>query len=143
MNTQSLHHRDVVNRHGRVVILVEDDAGLRSALERVLRASGFEAQAYADAEAALADRSVEWADCLVIDLNLPAISGLDLLEHLRGRGVMAPAVVISAQDQDRIRQEVERRSAARFLPKPFLGSALVRVLDDVIGSAEPSSTPRS
>jgi hypothetical protein len=65
MNLTQSHRRDVVDRHGHVVILVEDDAGLRGALERVLRASGFEAQPYASAEAVLADNRLEWADCLL------------------------------------------------------------------------------
>lgn len=128
---------DLVQRCGHVVILVEDDAGLRAALERVLRTAGFEARAYADAEAALDDHSVDWADCLVIDVGLPALSGFDLLERLRARGVTAPAVVISAQDEERQRREAQRRGAAHFLAKPFLGSALLRLLDGVIGNARP------
>lgn len=134
------HERpDLVQRHGRVVILVEDDAGLRVALERMLRTAGFEAQAYADAEAALADRTVDWADCMVIDVGLPALSGFDLLQRLRDRGVTAPAVVISAQDEQRLRQEAGRRGVTHFLAKPFLGSALLRLLDAVIGNGAAGS----
>jgi len=92
-------HPDIVDRQGHVVILVEDDDGLRGALARVLRASGFEAQAYASGEAALADHDRDWADCLVVDLNLPAMSGLDLVDHLRLRGVTAPVVMITANDR--------------------------------------------
>jgi len=130
----SHEHPDLVQRHGRVVILVEDDAGLRAALERMLRTAGFEAQAYADAEAALVDRTVDWADCMIIDVGLPALSGFDLLQRLRDRGVTAPAVVISAQDEQRLRREAERRGVTHFLAKPFLGSALLRLLDGVIGN---------
>jgi FixJ family two-component response regulator len=136
-------HPDLVQRHGRVVILVEDDAGLRAALERMLRTAGFEAQGYADAEAALADHSVDWADCLVIDVGLPALSGFDLLQMLRARGVTAPAVVISAQDEQRLRREAERRGAEHFLAKPFLGSALLRLLDGVMGSGAPATRSRA
>jgi FixJ family two-component response regulator len=124
--------RDVVDRHGHVVILVEDDAGLRGALERVLRAAGFEAQSYASAEAALADHRLEWADCLVVDLNLPAMSGLDLVDRVRKHGVTVPTVLITAHDEPRVRDEVKRRGVQHFLAKPFLGSALVRLLDSVI-----------
>jgi FixJ family two-component response regulator len=126
--------RDIVDRHGHVVILVEDDAGLRAALERMLRASGFEAQAYASAEAALADHGRNWADCLVVDLNLPKMSGLDLIDCLRQRGVTAPAVIITAHDKPSVRAEVQRRGIEHFLAKPFPGSTLVRLLDDVIAA---------
>jgi FixJ family two-component response regulator len=122
----------VVHRHGRVIVLVEDDAGLRTALERVLSASGFDAQAYGSAEAVLADGYFASADCLVVDLNLPAMSGLDLVDRLRSRGVDAPAVVITAHDEARIRDEVQRHGIEHFLAKPFLGSALVRLIDSIV-----------
>jgi FixJ family two-component response regulator len=132
VNLTQTNQRDVVDRHGHVVILVEDDAGLRGALERVLRASGFEAQSYASAEAALADHRLESADCLVVDLNLPAMSGLDLVDRVRRHGVTVPTVLITAHDEPRVRDEVTRRGIQHFLAKPFLGSALVRLLDSVI-----------
>jgi FixJ family two-component response regulator len=116
-------------RDGHAVILVEDDEGLRAALQRLLRAWGFETRAYASAEEALADPALDCPDCLVVDLHLPAMSGLDLIDRLRERGLTAPAVVISAQDEARMRQETRRRGIAHFLPKPFLGSALVRKID--------------
>lgn len=125
-------HPDIVDRQGHVVILVEDDDGLRGALERVLRASGFEAQAYASGEAALADHGSDWADCLVVDLNLPAMSGLDLVDHIRQRGVTAPVVMITANDEPHVRDQVQRRGVEHFLAKPFPGSALVRLLDGAI-----------
>ncbi len=125
-------HPDIVDRHGHVVILVEDDDGLRGALERVLRAFGFEAQAYASGEAALADHDSSWADCVVVDLNLPTMSGLDLVERLREKGLTAPVVVITAHDEPRVREQVQLRGVEHFLAKPFPGSALVRLLDGVI-----------
>jgi FixJ family two-component response regulator len=132
VNLTQSNQRDIVDRHGHVVILVEDDAGLRGALERVLRASGFEAQSYASAEAALADRRLAWADCLVVDLNLPAMSGLDLVDRVRQHGVAVPTVLITAHDEPRVRDEVKSRGIEHFRAKPFLGSALVRLLDSVI-----------
>ena len=112
-----------------MVILVEDDEGLRAALARLLRAWGFVVGAYASAEDALADPALDSPDCLVVDFNLPAMSGLDLIDRLRERGVTAPAVVISAQDEAKVRRETRNRGIEHFLPKPFLGSALVRKVD--------------
>lgn len=115
-----------------MVILVEDDGGLRAALRRVLRTSGFETKAYESAEVALADAAFDWPDCLVVDLNLPAMSGLDFVDRLRERGVTAPAVVISALDETKVREETRRRGIEHFLSKPFLGSTLVRTVDAVL-----------
>lgn len=111
------------------MVLVEDDTGLRCALERLLRASGFDAKASASAEGALLLFDREKVDCLVVDLNLPAMSGLDLIDRLRERHVEVPAVVISAQDRPRIRAAARAHGVSDFLAKPFLGSALIRVLD--------------
>jgi len=120
------------------VLLVEDDEGLRAALVRVLSARRFETKAFASAEAALADRDLDWPNCLVVDLNLPALSGLDLVERLRQRGVTAPAVAISANDEARVRDEVRRRGVEHFLAKPFLGSALIALLEQIVGRQQPA-----
>lgn len=68
------------------VIVVEDDESMREALGRLLDAAGLEYAAYASAEALLASGAVEGAGCVVSDLKLPAISGLDLLAALQARG---------------------------------------------------------
>lgn len=137
VNTEATHRR------GRVVILVEDDEGLRGALERVLRASGFETRTFPSAEAALADPSPRQPDCLVADLDLPMLSGLDLIDCLRNRGVTAPALLISAHDKPLMRKEVSRRGVAHFLAKPFLGTALVAMLDEMLREGPACRDPRS
>lgn len=124
------------------MILVEDDEGLRAALKRVLRAWGFETRAFGSAEAALADPAADSPDCLVIDINLPAMSGLDLIDRLRERGITAPAVAISARDEAKFREEIRRRGIEHFLLKPFLGSALVRTVDAVLDPRRRGGGPR-
>jgi len=130
------------SRRGHVVLLVEDDAGLRGALERVLRASGFVAQSYASAESVLADCAMKRPECLVVDLNLPAMSGLDLVDRLRQLGMTAPAVLITANDQPQVRNEVRRRGVEHFLAKPFGGSALVAMLKAILAGQRPDGHSR-
>jgi FixJ family two-component response regulator len=60
------------------------------------------------------------------------MSGLDLVDRIRQHGVAVPTVLITAHDEPRVRDEVKRRGIQHFLAKPFLGSALVRLLDSVI-----------
>ena len=124
-------------RHNPVVILVEDDDGLRVALGRVLRASGFATRAYGSAEALLQDVPAHAADCLVVDLELPAMSGLDLVARLRQEGVQTPAVAISARDEASVREAVRRRGIERFLGKPFLGSLLVGTVNELLAGHQP------
>ncbi len=77
---------------GGTVVVVDDDDGLRAAMLRVLDAAGLEARGYANAEELLAERASQSATCLVVDLDLPGMSGLDLVDLLRHRGVTAPAL---------------------------------------------------
>lgn len=120
--------------HRHVVILVEDDEGLRVALLRLLRASGFSACGYASAEALLDDARAAPADCLVVDVHLPAMSGLELVTRLRRRGLRVPAVAISAHDEAGVREAVRSGGVERFLGKPFPGRALVSAVNELIAA---------
>ena len=130
---QGLHHLSVA--------VVEDDEGLRIALQRMLRAWGYHTLSYGSAEAALGDAVVALADCLVVDLNLPAMSGLDLVERLRARGLDTPTVAISAHDVAPLRQRLRQCGIEHFLAKPFRGSALVRSVDAALGQRRDGGGP--
>jgi len=134
--TDTPDHPEILARHGSLVVLVEDDDGLRAALKRVLRAWGFETRAYASAEAALADDHLDRPDCLVVDVGLPGLSGLELVDRLRLRGNRAPVIVISAQEEAQLRDAIRQRGIEHFLAKPFLGSVLVRNVDAVLGERQ-------
>jgi FixJ family two-component response regulator len=129
-------------RSSPVVIVVEDDEGLRLALLRMLRASGFRARAHACGEALLEDARSGEADCLVVDVHLPGMSGLDLVERLRQRGLKTPAVAISAHDEAGVREAARRKGIDRFLGKPFLGSVLVGTVNELLAERGPVVQPR-
>jgi FixJ family two-component response regulator len=116
-----------------VVVIVDDDDGLRIALERVLRASGFDVRAFPSAEDALQAQGAESCACVVVDLQLPRMSGLELTDHLRQRGLTAPVVVISAHDEVHVRRAVALRGIEHFLAKPFLGSTLAAQVRSLVG----------
>jgi len=130
------------HRHSPVVFVVEDDEGLRMALLRMLRASGFRARAYDCGEALLEDARSEEADCLVVDVHLPAMSGLDLVARLRQRGLKTPVVAISAHDEAGVREAARRKGIDRFLGKPFLGSVLVGTVNELLSERGPVAQPR-
>jgi FixJ family two-component response regulator len=121
-----------------LIHVVDDDDSLRSALLRLLGARCFDTRAFASAKDALADRHLGQPACLVGDLKLPAMSGLDLVDHLRRRGVSAPVVAITGNDEPGVREEVRRRGIEHVLAKPFLGSAVVALLDQIVGSPRPA-----
>jgi len=119
----------------RTVLVVEDDEGMREAIESLLDAAGFATTTYASAEALLATDIAEHAVCVISDLKLPAMSGFELLTALRARGPRPPLVIITAHDAPGVRKEAERRGAAAFLAKPFAGEALLAAIEGVAAPA--------
>ena len=122
---------------GRKVLVVEDDESMREAIKRLLDAAGFECGAFDSAEALLASDARKTAACIVSDLRLPAMSGLDLLAELRAQGDSAPLILITAHDAPGLGEEALRRGAAAFLTKPFRGTALLEAINKVVPSAVP------
>ena len=110
---------------------------MRGAIERLLRTTGFSVLAYESAEALLAVDVPTKTACVVSDLKLPGMSGLDLFAELRVRGCEAPLILITAYDAPGRCAEALRSGAAAYLVKPFHGTAL---LDAIRAVAERQET---
>jgi FixJ family two-component response regulator len=115
----------------RAVFIVEDDEGMREAIEELLSVAGFRSVGYGSAEAYLKEAAAESPLCVISDLNLPAMSGLDLLSELGRRTEQPPVIVITAFDSASTRQEAARLGASAFLAKPFTSKALLTAIDDI------------
>jgi FixJ family two-component response regulator len=120
----------------RVVLVVEDDESMREAIEHLLNVAGFVTVVYGSAEAMLSEQSDERPLCLISDLKLPAMSGLDLLTELSSRVWHPPVIIITAHDSASTRQAAERLGAAAYLVKPFPSAALLTVIEGL--GARPS-----
>ncbi len=96
------------------VLVVEDDESLRGALERLRGLAGFSAAAYPSAESLLQAGLGETAACVVCDLRLPAMSGLDLLAELQAHGFRSPLILITARQRRRPREGPRRGEGARL-----------------------------
>lgn len=118
-----------------IVVVVDDDDSMREAIERLLEAGGFVPAGYRAAEDLLAVGLREGTACVVSDLTLPAMSGLDLLAELRSRGWDLPLILITAHDAPGRDEDALRRGAAAYLAKPFRGTVLLDVIRAAIGSA--------
>ncbi|CAB3810804.1 Transcriptional regulatory protein TdiR [Paraburkholderia fynbosensis] len=106
-----------------LIVILEDDASLRRAVERLLSVAGFDARSFGSAEEPGAVDSASSADCLILDVQLPGLSGLAFYETLRVP--RPPAVFITAFDSAATREAVERTGPHAALIKPFLGKALL------------------
>lgn len=105
--------------------MVEDDHSVNHAIVRLLSAAGFEVRSYESGEAALMDESVRDQRCLVIDAELPGISGFQLYRQLQLRGVVVPLIVVTAHDDAEHRAEASSLGAAAYFPKPFSSAAFL------------------
>ena len=112
-------------RDRSAVSVVDDDESLRRSLGNLLRSVGFGVQTFASAEEFLRSAQRENTRCLVLDLRLTGMSGLDLLRHLAIADSHIPVVILTAHGDDEARQRSLQAGAVAFLSKPFDGNALL------------------
>jgi FixJ family two-component response regulator len=106
-----------MSRPAPLVAVVEDDAACLRALGRVLRAGGCEVMLCGSAEEALTAPLPRRPACFVVDMQLGAMSGLDLQARLNARGSTVPVIVLTALDDERVRAEARRLGCVAFLDK--------------------------
>ena len=120
--------------HSPTIVVVEDDASMSKAIGTILRAGGFTPLMFASAEAALELDVAKMADCLVLDIMLPGMSGFDLYRRLAFFGADVPAIFITAHDEAPVREEAERIGPnSCFIPKPFSGRTLLEAVAQALG----------
>jgi len=108
-----------------MVAIVDDDDLMRSALEGLLKAVGLPAQAFASAEEFLKSGQQRKARCLITDIRMPGMSGLELQAHLNAERCRIPIIFITAHGDEKMRMQALRAGAVEFMAKPFDDEALV------------------
>ena len=121
---------------GRTVYVVDDDASVGRSLRRLLTASEWRVQTFSSAETFLAELEKLPNGFLVIDVQLPGMGGLELLERLQERGISWPAIAMSGSNDANTEHEALRVGACVFLAKPFEPRALLDALEDMAASSE-------
>src|SRR5215475_11806517 len=112
-----------------VVSIVDDDESVRVPMGSLVRSLGYEACVFASAEAFLASPRLHDTSCLILDVQMPGMSGLDLQAELRGRGTGIPVIFVTAFPEERIRRRAEAAGAVGFFAKPVDGGIIIRCLD--------------
>jgi FixJ family two-component response regulator len=118
------------------VSVVDDDESVRESLPDLLREFGFVVQAFSSAEEFLASDSVGRANCLILDIAMPGMSGPELQQEMMRRRHRIPIVFITAHGDDALRPGMLEDGAAPCLLKPFSETALLDALNAALG--EPS-----
>jgi two-component system, LuxR family, response regulator FixJ len=114
------------------VFVVDDDASIRDALSLLISLKGLRAAVYASAEDFLAVYEPSWRGCLLTDLKMPGMSGLDLQSTLRERGVTLPVVVLTAHGDVSTTRAALKNGAVDFLEKPVDDDVLIDVLRNAV-----------
>jgi FixJ family two-component response regulator len=103
----------------KLVAIVDDDDSMRGALQGMLKAVGYPAQAFASAEEFLKSGQQRQTSCLIADIRMPGMSGLDLQAHLNEERCKIPIIFITAHGDAKMRIQALRAGAVEFLSKPF------------------------
>ena len=118
-----------------VVASVDDDDSIRTALNSLLRSLGVRVAAFASAEDFVESAHTGDTACLIVDVRLPGISGLDLQRELVASGRRLPTIFISAHDDAPVRRQAVKGGAVAFLGKPFADQALLEAIRAALGGA--------
>jgi FixJ family two-component response regulator len=112
-----------------VISVIDDDASVRAATNNLLSSHGYLVHTFASAQDFLKSARLGDSSCVVADVQMPVMSGLDLLTHIRTLGNDAPFIFITAFPDESVRARALKAGAVGFLAKPFAGPALINCIE--------------
>lgn len=118
------------------VFVIDDDASVRDSIALMLGLAGYRTSVFADAEAFLAACKDDWAGCVIADVRLPGLSGVELQDELRKRGMALPFVIITAHGDVPTARAAFRSQAVDFLEKPFDHTQLFAAIETAFALEE-------
>jgi len=116
----------------RLICVVEDDEPLRQALASLLRSCGYQTSCYESAEDFLKSSAVERANCIITDIQMPGLSGIELKQLLAARNVETPVIMITARVEEEIHIRAKACGAFAIFRKPFESAALLTSVDQAL-----------
>ena len=121
-----------------IISVVEDDASVRASMNNLLRSLGYVVHTFESAEEFLASPHLNDTSCVVADVQMSAMSGIELLVTMRMQGHAAPFIVITAFPDENVRARAMDAGAIGFFAKPFATSILIACLDAALRSSDQS-----
>jgi FixJ family two-component response regulator len=112
-----------------VISVIDDDASVRAATDNLLSSHGYLVHTFASAEEFLQSAHLSDSSCVITDVQMSGMNGLDLLIHLRAQGYAAPFIFITAFPEESVRARALEAGAICFLAKPFAGPAMISCLE--------------
>ena len=117
-----------------IVDIVEDDDAVRDSLCALLEAYGYTARGYPSAELFLQRGADAPGDCLIVDLHMPEMTGLELLETLRSQDVRVPALILTGRHDPSLEPRIERVNVVKLLHKPIQDEQLFGWIEQACGN---------
>jgi FixJ family two-component response regulator len=115
----------------RTIAIIDDNPSMLQGLDRLLSALGFHVRTFSSAESFLENIATCKADCLLLDIHLGGISGIDLRRRLTSSGSELPVIFMTAIDNEATRQEAFDAGCIAYLKKPFLAKLLVEAIGKI------------
>jgi FixJ family two-component response regulator len=122
-----------MHRRQPLVAIVDDDPGIRKSLVVLLNAFGYRVEVYASAEEFLITTPTERPSCVVLDIHLPDITGIELSRHLLANGTKLPTIFITGSRDEIARQDAKELGCVAYIYKPFPPRALLQALSVATG----------
>jgi len=116
-----------------LVAVVDDDESVRESLPDLLRELGFGTRTFSSAENFLVSDIFSQTKCLVLDISMPGMTGFDLQQELKARGLKIPIIFITAQKDESVRKRAMEHGAVDVLYKPFSDTTLLKALNAALG----------
>jgi FixJ family two-component response regulator len=129
------------NVSARLVHIVDDDAAVRESLQALLESYDYRVRAYASAPEFLLANGAAQTGCLIADLHMPGMNGIELLDTLRRGGELLPAIVLTGRGDSVLRNQALRAGAFALLDKPVDGDELAAIIDAALSAATAPRVP--
>jgi len=134
MELESTYARGTMTKSAPVVFVVDDDESVRKSLRRLIRSMGFGVETFASAEDFLAHDVTASSGCIVLDIRMPGMSGVELQKRIIGTHRDLPVVVITGHGDEEMKKQALSVGAIAFLHKPFDDHVLLAAIERAIDS---------
>ena len=120
----------------QIVVAVDDDFRVRESIESLVESAGYAPMLFSSAEEFLRSGTLEAAACVITDVRMPGMDGIELQRHIRRVRPRLPVIFISAHDISEVRQKAFDEGAVDFLYKPFNGAVLLELIKTALTNAQ-------
>jgi FixJ family two-component response regulator len=114
---------------GPLISIIDDDESMRAAVAALVRSSGYQVRGFASAEEFLACGAIQGFACVITDIQMPGMSGIELKRHLAASQCSLPVIMITAREEPGLEESAIASGAVCFLRKPFEADALISCLE--------------